>query len=261
MTRAKVPPLQTTTQQLPNVISEVPAMLVQRIQEVRENIESLGEDFQLQKIKPTTDGLEIVEGEPPVKELTGVIILNKKINTYYEGVYNPNDIQPPTCFSTDGVLPSPSIQKPQNKTCVGCPKSEWGTNSMKSGKACANRQPIFILRSREDGGEFAYADIPRVISISPSSLKEVRKFFMDVTERGVAYWKVATKISVFKENSKDTYVKLKFHVAKVLTPTEVAAVKYLREYWQKWTDIAAIDKQGVEMGNKSNEETNAPQNF
>jgi hypothetical protein len=208
--------------------------LVARMTEVQENLESV-ENFRLPRAKMTADGIELIEGEAPLKELEGVIIHTKKTNVYYEKPYNPSDIQPPDCFSLDGNVPENNVPKKQHATCKGCPQAEFGTNSMKSGKACRNLKPIYLLLSDE-------AIMPRQFTVTPSSLKAANQYLLDLTERGIAYRKVKTKITLFKENPKDTYYKIKFAMGSKLNEQQLKNVEFLRNQWLPIMNAQLIDQ-------------------
>jgi hypothetical protein len=221
-----------TASLLPSLAGASPEV-IERMQEVQDNLESV-ESFRLPRTKMTAAGFELIEGEPVVTELEGVLIHTKKTNVYYGKPYNPNDVGPPDCFSLDGNTPDKSIEKPVSKTCKGCPMAEFGTNSMKSGKACRNLKPIYLLLSDE-------AIMPRQLTVAPSSLKAANQYLMDLTERGIAYRKVKTKITAYKENAHDTYMKLKFSMGQKLDEQQVKNVEFLRNQWRPVMDAQIVD--------------------
>lgn len=205
-----------------------------RLTEVRDNLESI-EDFRLPRAKMTADGFEIAEGEEPVVELEGVILHTKKTNVYYKDSFNPKEVTPPTCFSLDGETPDKSVEKPVNPTCKGCPMAEFGTNSMKSGKACRNLKPIYMLLSDE-------SIIPRQITVTPASLKVANQYLMDLTERGLSYRKVKTKVTAYKKDPRDTYMTLRFVKGDKLSAERVADVDYLRNHWLRTMNAQVIEQ-------------------
>jgi hypothetical protein len=219
--------------------------LLERVKEVQENIDAV-ENFQLPRIKMTSAGMELMDGEAPVQEIEGVIIHAKKTNVYYAKPYNPSDVAPPTCFSLDGVRPDPSIRTPQHATCKGCPQAEFGTNSMKSGKACRNLKPFYILTSDE-------AILPRQLTIAPTSLKAADQYLMNLTERGVNYRKVKTKITAYKENNKDTYCKLRFQMIGKLDAQRVADVEAIRQNLLPIMSAQVIEQREMEAQAGSNQ--------
>jgi len=234
--------------------------LVERMNEVKDNLESV-ENFRLPRAKMTATGLEIMEGEPLVQEMEGVIVHTKKTNVYYAKPFNPSDVTPPDCFSIDGNLPDASIEKPQNVTCKGCPMAEFGTNSMKSGKACRNLKPLYILMENkvpeidENTGDetgkikSVLSIMPRQLTVSPSSLKLANQYLLDLTERGISYRKVRTKITLFKDNPKDTYYKMKFAKGIALDPQLQKDVEYIRAQWLPVMNNQVIDQGEFETNN------------
>ncbi len=211
--------------------------LQERMNEVKDNLESV-ESFQLPRAKMTAAGIELVDGDEPILEVQGVIIHTKKTNTYYENTYNRDVVTPPTCYSLDGLTPveGTNIQgyKKQNDTCKGCPKAEFGTNSMKSGKACRNLKPMYLLLSDE-------AIMPRQLTITPASLKAANQYLMDLTERGIAYRKVKTKIALYKDDPRDTYFKMRFSILNKLDEQTIKNVEFLRNQWLPVMNAQSVD--------------------
>jgi hypothetical protein len=194
-----------------------------KLEMVAENFESV-DSYRLPKAKMTAEGFELVEGEQPVKELEGVIVHTSTKNVYYSKPFNRNDVTAPDCFSNDGKTPDKSIQKPVNPTCKGCPMAEFGTNSMKSGKACRNLKPLYILLHDE-------SIMPRQVVITPVSLRAVTDYLANITERGLPYRQVKTKITAFKKDNADTYMTLKFAMGERLSAERIKDVEALKKFW------------------------------
>jgi hypothetical protein len=207
--------------------------LLERIKEVQDNLESI-EQFRLPRAKMTASGIELVEGDAPILEMEGVILHTKKTNVYYDKPYNPSaKAEPPRCYAPDAEIPV--VENPIHPTCKGCPMAEFGTNSMKSGKACRNLKPMYLLLSDE-------AIMPRQLTITPASLKAANQYLLDLAERGIAYRKVKTKVQLYKENPKDTYYKIKFSIAKKLDEQQIKNVEYLRNQWRPIMDAQLVDQ-------------------
>lgn len=216
------------------VVAAASAELMARFEEVRENFESV-EDFKLPRVKATGDGFEVVEGQEPIMTLTGVIVHTKKTNVYYDKPYNKKDIQPPTCFSLDGEKPDSKVAKPIHPTCKGCPMAQFGTSSTKTGKACRNLKPFYLLLSDE-------AIMPRQLTVTPTSLKPAQNYMIELAERGLNYSKVETIIEAYKKDDDDKYVHLKFKLGKKLEPQRVEDVKFLKARW-----LPVMNAQNVEQ--------------
>lgn len=216
-------------------LDNMPPRLAEQFREVKDNLESL-ETVVLPRAKNTATGFELIEGELPSLELEGVILYTRKQNVYYSKPYNPSaDVAPPDCFSQDGVLPDASIEKPQHKTCAGCPMSEYGTNSMQSGKACRNLKPVYMLLGDE-------SIMPRQVIVTPVSLKSANAYLMGLTERGLSYRKVKTLIKLEKGNVKDTYYKMTFKMGAKLSPERVLEIEAMKNFW-----LPAMNNQMVQQ--------------
>lgn len=221
-------------------LSGASAELMERMADVKDNLESV-ENFKLPRAKMTASGLELVEGDAPILTLEGVIIHTKKTNVYYDKPYTPGESLPPTCYSVDGETPTGGEQV-QNPTCKGCPKAEFGTNSMKTGKACRNLKPLYMLLSDE-------SIMPRQLIVTPASLKLANQYLMDLTERGVPYRKVKTKVELYKENPRDTYFKMRFKMGTRLDEQAQKNVEYLRTQW-----MPVMNAQGVDVSELGSEQ-------
>jgi len=79
-------------------------------------------------------------------------------NTYYGSEYTEGAPLPPTCYAygrgaeeIDTLGPHTSMQvdlsyfQPQNATCRGCPKNEYGSADKGKGKACQNRRRLAMI--------------------------------------------------------------------------------------------------------------------
>jgi hypothetical protein len=88
-----------------------------------------------------------------------VIILDSvKENTFYGSKFDPENPSAPLCYAfgrgpagEDDMGPDASMQvdlnyfQPQNDTCAGCPKNEWGSAEFGKGKACQNRRRLALI--------------------------------------------------------------------------------------------------------------------
>lgn len=201
----------------------VPEELVERLAAAQENLVSV-EMSTLPKVRMTSDGVVLTDGEVPLTELEVIVLHTRKTNTYYKNTYNKNKIEPPTCFSLDGVKPELGVKEKQNETCRGCPKAQFGTSAMGSGKACRNLKPLYVLLS-------AQSVMPRVLTITPTSIKAANNYLLDITDRGIGYRDVRTKIVLTKKDPDDKFMVASFKMGEKLTAEEKARVEYLRQFW------------------------------
>lgn len=226
------------------VKAQASAELMERIAEVKDNLESI-ENFKVPRIKATPTGLALNE-EDEVTELEGTLIHTKRVNVYYESIFDPSKVEPPTCSSLDGKVPEASSPKIQHATCDGCPKAQYGSSPRGKGKACRNIKPVFLLL-----GE---GIMPRQLNVTPTSLKAANAYLMDLAERGIAYRKVRTLIKFEKKDKKDTYGVLKFAKGRALNASEVADVEFLKNQW-----LPLLDAQSVDQSELNEEEAHAGQ--
>ena len=209
------------------------AMLSQ-FAEVQENLATL-EDARLPRMKMQADGIGLNEDAPAVKELEGTIMHVRRVNQYYEKPFDPANVQPPDCYSLDGITPAKDSPKLQAPKCAGCPKAEWGSNNRNKGKACRNMKPIYMLVGDD-------SIMPRQLTVPPTSLKAVNNFLLTLTERGIPYRKARVKIEAYKETPKDTYCRLRFNYLGKLDDQRAKDVEYLRSKW-----LPIMDKQLLEQ--------------
>ena len=71
---------------------------------------------------------------------------------------------PPACFSDNGIGPSTQAAEPQNATCKGCPKSEWGSAvSNLTGEgipACSSKKKIAVIVPSHNSEQVWLISIP-----------------------------------------------------------------------------------------------------
>jgi len=94
---------------------------------------------------------------------------------YYEGKYDPKaENVGPTCFSDNGVGPSPQATKPQNAVCSTCPMNAWGSAisqmTGKQTKACNDAKKIAVIVP-ELGNDMVF-----LLRIPPASLKNLAAY-------------------------------------------------------------------------------------
>ncbi len=113
-------------------------------------------------------------GDQPItgNQFAAVILDSVRLNTYYKGAYNPNNIVPPTCYAIgreeQHLQPHPDMAKaphffqPQNNQCAGCPLNEYGSRGDGSqGKACTNRRRLLLIPAG------MYGMTPRGLQLQP----------------------------------------------------------------------------------------------
>jgi len=93
---------------------------------------------------------EIVNGEEVAvsdENNINMVILNaaKISRSFYDGVYDPKNPTPPTCWSADTDAPSPDVPEDQRqaKRCMDCPQNVKGSGQGE-GRACRFAQRIAV---------------------------------------------------------------------------------------------------------------------
>ena len=77
-----------------------------------------------------------------------VIVVNaapRVSRIFYEQAYNPSNITPPDCFSSDGKQPDASIENPQSDMCATCPQNIKGSSRDGKSRACGYQQRLAVM--------------------------------------------------------------------------------------------------------------------
>ena len=126
----------------------------------------------------------------PNNELDVVILTAPISRTYYPGKYDPNVKVAPACWAigdtAQGMKPAVSAQEPQNATCAGCPKDQWGTalNGGK-GKACKETRVLTLLPAEVTKDAALVASTQEAILRPPvTSLKNYSQY---ITQLGALF--------------------------------------------------------------------------
>ena len=161
----------------------------------------------LDRIKmPTADNsyftITQLEGEVTEKEFSAIIIAHKTARSYFPGVFSGSGTAP-TCSSSDGY------KSTTGKLCVTCEFSKFGSDG-KNGQACRLSELLFVL--------LPHGSLPQILSVPPSSLKPLKKYFLRLTSQQLAFNEVLTRFSTTKAQSKDgiKFSMLELNLDKVL---------------------------------------------
>jgi hypothetical protein len=164
---------------------------------IQENMGGRLDPNALDRIKVPSGGLPVwmvptLDGEDAVKEIDGIIIHKQLQNVYWEKAYGDGATNnPPDCASKDNVS---GVGTPGG-ACETCPYNTFGSANKGKGKACKNVMVVFILQP----GKL----LPTAISLPPTSIPVANKFFMALTSRGVAFYKVVTRFTLEKAKNAD----------------------------------------------------------
>lgn len=147
-------------------------------------------------------------------------------NIYFEGLYNPQEVKPPSCWAmsrvVEGIAPSPNAPKPQSELCSTCPQNEWGSKPGSKGKACKNTRRLLIARAdSQDKNDPVY-----VLSVSPTGLKHFDKYINTLADNKIHPTEVITEIS-FDES--EAFPTLRFSVNRAGKHDKLELMMGLRE--------------------------------
>lgn len=121
------------------------------------------------KIKTRDKVFKLPDGLVLPGPISVIIIDYISRNTYYEGAYNENDPQDPSCWAINkrpaDLAPGSDVKKPYSKTCDTCAYDEFGSSSTGGGKACKNSRILAILLATLDD------DKMYTIEASPTAIK------------------------------------------------------------------------------------------
>jgi hypothetical protein len=219
----------------------ISAELNEVMEQLRENINAIG-SFRIPRIKATSSGLQISEDIEPAKTMQGVLIYAKKTKSYYKKAYKAGEVTLPDCFSNDWKKPAPEIAAPQSKECKGCPQNEFGSNNMESGKACRDLRPLYFVEILEGG---KVSPIPQMLLITPTSLKALDNYLLNLTQKLKHFRGVETKVTWAKEHPDDKYGLLTFAVVKDISKEVKQDVDGLLQMWLPIMDAQAIEQDEV----------------
>jgi len=111
---------------------------------------------------------------------------------YYEFVFEDGSDDPPTCFSINGIVPSPEAQSPQARTCAECEKNRRGSAVSKlTGakiKACRDEKLLAVL-------VMGAPDMLFQLKVTPGSFKNWGAYYERCKTQGVDFNVLITRIA------------------------------------------------------------------
>lgn len=169
-----------------------------------------------------------LQGTESLKELSGIIIYQKEVRSYWAKTYGGGS-QPPDCASTDNIT---GIGSPGG-ACAMCPLAQFKSaiksdGSKGRGQACKQAMMILLLRR----GDY----LPTLLVLPPTSAKECKRYMLQLSNKDFPYYQVVTKISLKKQANPDgiSYSAASFAMDQVLTDEQIHAAASVR------TSLSAI---------------------
>lgn len=139
----------------------------------------------------TTWEVPTVEGDDElVKEIQGIIIFSKMTRAYWVDEFTGAK-NPPDCSSDDGIIG----RGDPGGLCVNCPMAQWESSPKGDGnQACKKVQLLFVMVPGNV--------LPYLIPVPPGSLKNVRKYMVGLSGKGISYSQCVTSFKLTKADSK-----------------------------------------------------------
>lgn len=181
---------------------------------------------------PTLDGLE------PSKHVEGIIVHWREPRAYWKlSLDESGGGVPPDCSSVDGVF---GVGDPGGQ-CVRCPLAAFNTAPPKTpggepgrGQACKQMRLLFLLRPTDL--------LPLAIFAPPTSLGNLRKYFLRLASAGAPYYSVVTRLGLEKTNNAGgiEYAQIVPEVATRINPADIATIKEYSASIQSTLDAVQV---------------------
>lgn len=174
--------------------------------------------FDLDRIKVPSGGgvawsVPTLSGEEVTKAIEGVIVYWRSTRSYWDTPFT-GESAPPTCQSPDGIT---GIGNPGG-ACALCPMAAWGSGQ-NGGQACKSARLLFVMQKDNI--------LPVVVSVPPTSIAPVKKYFMRLASQDVPYHAAITSLALIVAQNKKglKYSQIVPSLLAPLSPEEAAIVK------------------------------------
>lgn len=239
------PPAVTPENQLALFEDQLAAMAMEN---VKAEQSTLGTAF-----LSTKSGVLTYRGNPVANnKLQCVIIAGPIERLYYDSRYDATKATPPKCFaiavSATGMGPVASVEAPENATCEGCPKNEWGSStSGGKGKACRETRRLLVIPA-DSIGSAAAVEAAEVAALRPpvTSLRNYATYIQTIaaTLRRPTLG-VITEIAVVPDAK--TQFKVNFTMVKAIEDSAVLQALMKRGAIEA---TKAIESAGIQEGDE-----------
>lgn len=141
----------------------------------------------------TTWSIPTLDGDVDTKELVGVIVAFKDQRAYWKESYSGGS-SPPDCASDDGMMGTGD----PGGACDRCPYAQFESavgddGKPRPGQACKQVRLMAIVQPDDL--------IPMLLAAPPTSLANMRKYFLRLSSRATPYYGVVTKFTLAKAQS------------------------------------------------------------
>jgi hypothetical protein len=178
--------------------------------------------------------IESAAGGEVVDTIEGVIMHTSRRRAYWS---NPNPSEaPPDCSSNDMLA---GVGNPGG-SCIACPFNAFGSAANGHGKACKECRITFLLRKDQV--------LPDIVKIPPASLKNMRKYLMQLSQIGLPFFAVTTTLGLEKGTNADNtaYAKVTAKMSGKLDEASVKAVIATVRRYEGTFAAASVDAADVQ---------------
>lgn len=146
------------------------------------------------KVAHQSGAFEMPDGSM-TKNFKGIILHVQNAGAWWEVGFNESGGgSPPSCFSLDGIRPSPRSSLIQSNECRSCKNNIFGSDG-KRGKSCKNMKRTYILINGYD--------LPVRLTVPPTSLKAIDTYGSLLAYKGIRYIMALTQFGLKEERNKD----------------------------------------------------------
>ncbi len=165
-------------------------------------------------------------GPKPAEAIEGVVLLAQTNRAFWRVAFEESGGgSPPDCGSADGERGDGD----PGGSCLNCPLSRFAPGEDRP--ACREGKILYMLRTD--------SRMPCVVALPATSLKAWKRYMMDLTDEGLPYFGVVTRLGLEQDRSKPgratgrggnvLYSKVKPGFSAKLDPADLAHIAPLRE--------------------------------
>lgn len=141
----------------------------------------------------TTWSVPTLDGDQDTKNFDGVIVAWKDQRAYWKDSYSGAS-NPPDCASDDGM---DGVGEPGG-TCKVCPFSQFESavgddGGKRAGQACKQVRLMAVIQQDDL--------VPLLLAAPPTSLGNLRKYFLRLSSRATPYYGVVTRFTLEKDKN------------------------------------------------------------
>jgi hypothetical protein len=151
------------------------------------------------------NGSQIDDGPNPKLDVVILKVAEKASKYFYIGAYSEGDMNPPDCWSTNGIVPDAGAPKKQSQTCAGCPNNAWGSAKPRNdgtpsrGKACTDHKRLVVVPAGDIENK-AYGG-PMLLLVPPTSLKKLAPFEQKLAHAGYRFMEVWSQLTFVEDSA------------------------------------------------------------